>query len=49
MSHKATPYDNAVMERFFASLKQELKHHERFVDRDAARSEVFNYIEGFYN
>jgi putative transposase len=49
MSRKSMPYDNAVMESFFASLKQELTHHERFVDRDAARAQVFNYIEGFYN
>ncbi|SFN72921.1 putative transposase, partial [Dokdonella immobilis] len=43
------PYDNAVMESFFSSLKQELTHHERFVDRDQARSKVFDYIEVFYN
>ena len=43
------PCDNAVLESFFASLKQEMTHHERFVDRDAARAEVFNYIESFYN
>lgn len=49
MSRKGMPYDNAVMESFFASLKQELTHHERFADRDAARSQVFDYIEGFYN
>ena len=49
MSRKSMPYDNAVMESFFASLKQELTHHERFVDRDTARAEVFNYIESFYN
>jgi putative transposase len=49
MSRKSMPYDNAVMESFFASLKQELTHHERFVDRDAARTQVFNYIESFYN
>ncbi len=49
MSRKGMPYDNAVMESFFASLKQELTHHERFVDRDTARSQVFDYIESFYN
>jgi putative transposase len=43
------PYDNAVMESFFSSLKQELTHHERFVDRDQARSQVFDQIEMFYN
>ncbi|SFN51148.1 IS3 family transposase, partial [Dokdonella immobilis] len=49
MSRKGMPYDNAVMESFFSSLKQELTHHERFVDRDQARSKVFDYIEVFYN
>lgn len=49
MSRKAMPYDNAVMESFFSSLKQELTHHERFVDRDEARSKMFDYIEVFYN
>ena len=49
MSRKGMPYDNAMMESFFASLKQELTHHERFADRDEARSKVFEYIEVFYN
>lgn len=49
MSRKGMPYDNAMMESFFASLKQELTHHERFADRDEARAKVFEYIEVFYN
>lgn len=49
MSRKAMPYDNAVMESFFSSLKQELTHHEKFRTRDEARSKVFDYIEVFYN
>ncbi|RUL68009.1 hypothetical protein EKH80_23615 [Dyella choica] len=49
MSRKGMPYDNAVMESFFSSLKQELIHHERFEDRDAARAAIFEYIESFYN
>jgi len=49
MSRKGVPYDNAVMESFFSSLKQELTHHERFIDRDEARSKMFDYIEVFYN
>lgn len=28
------PYDSAVMESFFSSLKQELTHHERFASLD---------------
>ena len=42
-------WDNAAMESFFSSLKQELTHHEQFNDREQARSKVFNYIEVFYN
>jgi putative transposase len=49
MSRKGMPYDNAVMESFFSSLKQELTHHERFKTRDEGRSKVFDYIEVFYN
>ena len=49
MSRKAMPYDNAMMESFFSSLKQELTHHEKFKTRDEARSKVFDYIEVFYN
>src|SRR5690606_20920646 len=32
--------DNAMMESFFSSLKHELTHHERFAERDEARSKV---------
>jgi len=49
MSRKGMPYDNAMTESFFSSLKQELTHHERFVDRDEARSKLFDYFEVFYN
>ena len=49
MSRKGMPYDNAVMESFFSSLKQELTHHERFDDREQARARIFDYIEVFYN
>ena len=49
MSRKSMPYDNAVMESFFSSLKQELTHHERFAGLDEARQKLFDYIEVFYN
>lgn len=49
MSRKGMPYDNAVMESFFASLKHELTHHQAFPDRDSARTQIFQYIEIFYN
>jgi putative transposase len=49
MSRVGMPYDNAVVESFFSSLKNELTHHERFDTIDDARSKVFDYIEVFYN
>jgi len=49
MSGVGNCYDNAVMESFFASLKKELIHQERFATRAQARHRVFEYIEVFYN
>ena len=49
MSRKDVPYDNAVMESFFSSLKQELAHHESFADLGMARAKFFHYVEVFYN
>jgi len=49
MSRKGNCYDNAPMESFFASLKKELVHQERFVSVEAAKASVFEYIEVFYN
>jgi putative transposase len=49
MSRKGNCYDNAVMERFFWSLKHEWTKHESFDDLNDARLSVFKYIETFYN
>jgi putative transposase len=49
MSRKGNCWDNAVMESFFATLKKELIHHERYETRSAARLSIFEYIEVFYN
>lgn len=49
MSHRSCCYDNAVMERFFWSLKYEWTNHERFANLEEARLSVFKYIETFYN
>ena len=49
MSRTGCCYDNAVMERFFWSLKHEWTKHEKYADLDEARSSVFQYIETFYN
>ena len=49
MSRKGNCYDNAPMESFFHSLKVERVHDQRYATREQARSDVFNYIEMFYN
>lgn len=49
MSRKGDCYDNAVVESFFANLKNELTWHRRFTTRDEARAAIFDYIELFYN
>lgn len=49
MSRTGCCYDNAVMERFFWSLKHEWTNHERFHNLEDARLSVFRYIETFYN
>lgn len=49
MSRVGMPYDNAVVESFFSSLKNELTHHEQYLTNDGARARVFDYIEVFYN
>lgn len=49
VSRKGMPYDNAMVESFFSSLKHELTHHEQFKTLDEARYKIFNYIEVFYN
>ena len=49
MSRKADCYDNAPMESFFHTLKTELVHHQHYATREEARSDIFAYIEGFYN
>ena len=49
MSRKGNCWDNAPMESFFATLKNELVHHERYQTRQEARQSLFEYIETFYN
>ncbi len=49
MSRTGNCYDNAVMERFFWSLKHEWTKHESFDNLEEARLSVFKYIETFYN
>jgi putative transposase len=49
MSRTGCCYDNAVMERFFWSLKHEWTNYEQFATLEEARLSVFRYIETFYN
>jgi transposase InsO family protein len=49
MSGKGNCYDNAVVESFSSSLKNEIIHHRDYHTRDQARTEIFDYIELFYN
>lgn len=49
MSRQGNCYDNATMEAFWSSLKNELIHRRRFATRAEARTAIFDYIEGFYN
>ena len=41
--------DNAVAESFFHLLKRERIRRRTYTTRDAARQDVFDYIEMFYN
>ena len=49
MSGKGNCYDNAVMESFWGTLKNEWVHHQKYKTRSQARNDIFGYIEGFYN
>jgi putative transposase len=49
MGRAGSALDNAISESFVASLKTELLHRHRFISREAARTAIFDYIEGFYN
>ena len=49
MSRKGDCWDNAPIESFFGSLKQELVFHQRYPTRFHARQSIFEYIERFYN
>ena len=48
-SRKGNPYDNAVMESFYKTLKRELVQDAHFETPEQARKEIFKYIELYYN
>ena len=49
MGSRGDCFDNAVAESFFATLKKELIHRRSWPTKAELRTEVFDYIEVFYN
>lgn len=49
MSRRGNCYDNAVAESFFQLLKRERIRRRAYKNREDARSDIFDYIEMFYN
>jgi len=49
MSRRGNCRDSAVAESFFHLLKRERIRRQTYLTRDAARQDVFDYIEMFYN
>ena len=49
MSSKGNCYDNAAVESFFGVLKRERVNRIHYHTREAARADLFQYIEVFYN
>ena len=49
MSRRGNCWDNAVVESVFHTLKTELVFHRRYLTREEARQDIFEWIEVFYN
>lgn len=49
MSGKGNCYDNAAMESFFGRLKNECMQGRPYQTREEAQSDLFSWIEGWYN
>ena len=49
MSRKGDCWDNAVVESFFGSLKQERVHWRHYQSRYEAQQDILDYISMFYN
>ena len=49
MSAVGSCYDNAAVESFFGVLKRERVNRKHYMTRSEARSDIFDYIERFYN
>ena len=49
MGRVGSAYDNSLAESFVATLKTELLYRDRWPTRQATRTAIFEYLEGFYN
>lgn len=49
MSRKGNPYDNAVSESFFNTIKTEEVYQHTYITKQQARTCIFEYIEIYYN
>lgn len=49
MSRRGNCWENATAESFFSSLKKERIQKRIYKTRNLTRSDVFDYIEAFYN
>ncbi len=49
MSREGCPYDNAVMERYFNTLKHECTNHYSFTTKERMDSTIFDFEENWYN
>ena len=49
MSRADNPYDNAFMESCFSRFKAELLEDGAFENKVDAQTEIFEYIEMYYN
>ena len=47
MSRRGNCWDKAVAESFFSSLKKERTKRHVYATRKDAKSDIFDYIEGF--
>ncbi|MEU6578517.1 integrase core domain-containing protein [Streptomyces sp. NPDC046805] len=49
VGHTGQCWDNALAESFFATIKRELLDTATWPSRAAARTAIFDFIEGWYN
>ena len=49
MSRAGNVWDSALMESFFSTLKTERTARPCYATRDAARADIVDFVERFYN